>query len=150
MMTWTRNRNLLGALKLKGIAKPRTSLRSWGASVTGLSHPAPRRCYASGSESSITEVEKILLDTIKVRGLSRSVVVLWIALAERAYVKRRKRYRRGRPHRLMLQCDPAARIGALRTSTRFTGLGGDCSQVIPRSITPVDSWLPCSPAEYFL
>ena len=60
---------MLGALQLKGIAKPRTSLRSWGASVTGLSHPVPRRCYASGSESSTTEVEKILLDTIKVCGL---------------------------------------------------------------------------------
>ncbi|TBU50338.1 S-adenosyl-L-methionine-dependent methyltransferase [Dichomitus squalens] len=68
-MTWTRNRRLVNALKLERFAKPRTSLRSMGVSmVANLSPFVPRRCYASGPESSVTEVEKILLDTIKATG----------------------------------------------------------------------------------
>ena len=66
MVTCSRYRTLLAVSKLNGAPKIRCSLRSCGVNATTLSLPGPRRCYASGAGSKVTEVEKILQDTIQV------------------------------------------------------------------------------------
>ncbi|KAI1797014.1 S-adenosyl-L-methionine-dependent methyltransferase [Ganoderma leucocontextum] len=68
MMTCFRYRRLLAALNLNGVPTPRYPLRPCGFSAATSSQRSHRRCYARGTESSITEVEKILLDTIKATG----------------------------------------------------------------------------------
>lgn len=62
-MTWARSRSLLNSLRMDTLA---ASPRRHNACVTSAkSVLSQRRAYATGSEAP-TEVEKILLDTIKV------------------------------------------------------------------------------------
>ncbi|KAI9061060.1 DUF185-domain-containing protein [Trametes sanguinea] len=61
----TRSRAILNALRPYSSANSQTCFRALGSSSRAL--PSPKRCYASGPES-LTEVEKILLDTIKATG----------------------------------------------------------------------------------
>lgn len=65
-MTCPRYRRLLTPLKLNDLSGPCYPLRPCGFRAVTLSQPGLRRCYASATESSVTEVERILLDTIEV------------------------------------------------------------------------------------
>ncbi|KAI0649421.1 DUF185-domain-containing protein [Trametes meyenii] len=64
-MTWTRCRKLVNALRPHGLVALQTGRNTGVTCVRAV--PLLKRCYASGSERS-TEVEKILLDTIKATG----------------------------------------------------------------------------------
>ncbi|KAI0635645.1 DUF185-domain-containing protein [Trametes polyzona] len=64
-MTWTRSRGLVNALQQARFANSHTCVSARAACARRA--PAQTRCYATGSDTP-TEVERILLDTIKATG----------------------------------------------------------------------------------